>query len=260
VEQASEDWQANVNPVQRWLCPVLLTAVALCGCSWIAGPEDVLELEVYEARVACMGEGPRQCLLVRPAGEAEVGLWYDDIDGFTWEPGYRYRLQVRVKRIANPPADGSSRAYTLHRVRSRVLSPYADLLEQVRAAEATWTATGPAQYTMVQRVDCFCAEAGIGAVQVDVVALQLEPGVRFEDVREVRRVDTGEVLAFEEATRYLGVVHLYRYIYWSIARDAERIDVELNDASGYPVRVSVDPRSAVSDDELEYNVDSITAR
>jgi hypothetical protein len=215
---------------------------------------------VFESRVLCMGMVPQRCLLVREVGGAEIGLWYEGIAGFTHEPGYRYRLEVEVERLANPPADGADRRYTLRRILSREPSPRPELLELTAAAEAKWDILGPLHYSMVQRVDCFCAEAGIGAVRMEVIALLPSLAGRSEEVLEVRREDNGAVLSQQEAALYLSVVHLFRFIYWSIARDADRIDVEFDDRYGHPSRISVDPSHAISDDELEYTVQSITER
>ena len=42
--------------------------------------------------------------------------FYNEIDGFTFEPGYLYKLLVSVESILNPPADASSLKYRLIRV------------------------------------------------------------------------------------------------------------------------------------------------
>jgi hypothetical protein len=54
-----------------------------------------------------------ECLLVREDPNADWRNFYDAIEGFTYEPGYSYKLLVDVRDIPNPPADGSSRAYRL---------------------------------------------------------------------------------------------------------------------------------------------------
>jgi|GEM_PF-372130 len=72
-------------------------------------------LEVAPTLVDCLGVAPRKCLKVREAG----GQWqnfYAPIEGFKFEDGWRYRLQVAVTPVKNPPADGSSLRYQLVRV------------------------------------------------------------------------------------------------------------------------------------------------
>ena len=78
------------------------------------GADDKI-LEVAPTKVDCMGIAPMKCLSVREVG----GDWqnfYSPIEGFDFVEGYRYRLQVNVTTIENPPADGSSLRYKLVRV------------------------------------------------------------------------------------------------------------------------------------------------
>ena len=39
--------------------------------------------------------------------------FFNNIEGFNYEPGYEYLLTVSTTKIENPPADGSSIKYTL---------------------------------------------------------------------------------------------------------------------------------------------------
>ncbi len=59
--------------------------------------------------VPCTGVAPMDCLQIKESRDAEWQLYYDQIEGFTYEPGFEYELQVREEPIENPPADGSSR-------------------------------------------------------------------------------------------------------------------------------------------------------
>ncbi|MFA9445748.1 DUF4377 domain-containing protein [Egicoccus sp. AB-alg6-2] len=100
---------------------VVASVLALTGCgggadsggaSESAGDPDTVTLEVAGDRVTCEGEGVMECLQVRRAPDAEWERFYDQIEGFTHEPGYAYELRVRVTDD-DPPADGSSLAYEL---------------------------------------------------------------------------------------------------------------------------------------------------
>ncbi|MBP6468806.1 MAG: META domain-containing protein [Chloroflexi bacterium] len=63
--------------------------------------------------VDCVGVAPQQCMQVKENQADEYTLFYGQIEGFTFEPGYEYELQVKVETVDNPPADGSSLKYTL---------------------------------------------------------------------------------------------------------------------------------------------------
>ncbi len=61
----------------------------------------------------CTGVAPMKCLQVKEKPSENWTNFYSNIEGFTYEPGYEYVLQVKTEKIENPPADGSSIKYTL---------------------------------------------------------------------------------------------------------------------------------------------------
>lgn len=75
--------------------------------------ERVRTYEVAAATAPCVALAPTQCLQVRTPPDTAWQLFYGAIDGFAYEPGFRYVLRVAERPIANPPADGSSVAYRL---------------------------------------------------------------------------------------------------------------------------------------------------
>ena len=80
-------------------------------------------LEVAPTKVDCVGVAPMKCLQVREVG-GEWRNFYAPIEGFDFVEGSRYRLQVKVSVIANPPADGSSLRYQLVRVLDKMPVTY----------------------------------------------------------------------------------------------------------------------------------------
>lgn len=92
---------------------------ALASCSSPAtlyGEEEIVVLEVAPEREPCQGEMRDRCLQVRRPGEEEWRNFFDPIEGFDFEAGFHYTIEVRRRRVRNPPADGSSFRYTLIRV------------------------------------------------------------------------------------------------------------------------------------------------
>lgn len=61
----------------------------------VAAPETKT-LFVRETLADCEGEGPMKCMQVRESPTAEWTLFYGSIEGFTYEPGYRYELRVET--------------------------------------------------------------------------------------------------------------------------------------------------------------------
>ncbi len=74
-----------------------------------------VEKTIYVAAetVPCVGVAPQDCLQIKESPDAEWQRFYDQIEGFTFEPGFEYELRVREEQVANPPADASSRRLVL---------------------------------------------------------------------------------------------------------------------------------------------------
>jgi heat shock protein HslJ len=68
----------------------------------------------------CMGVSPMQCLQIKVGNQIE--FQYSSISGFSPISGYTYRLLVRENKIENPPADGSSKEYSLVKILSKRLT------------------------------------------------------------------------------------------------------------------------------------------
>ncbi|MEW7867026.1 DUF4377 domain-containing protein [Aeromonas diversa] len=92
---------------------LLLGALLLAGCA--QGPANQV-MEVNDQLAHCVGVAPMKCMQVREESSEPWQLFYQQIEGFEFEPGYRYRLEVAVSEVKNPPADGSSLHYQLVRV------------------------------------------------------------------------------------------------------------------------------------------------
>lgn len=53
------------------------------------------------------------CLQVATSADGEPQLFYDPIEGFEFSAGTSYVIDVRVTDVEDPPADASSKRYTL---------------------------------------------------------------------------------------------------------------------------------------------------
>lgn len=66
--------------------------------------------------VDCTGLTPMNCMLIQKGENIIEGQWqnfYSKIEGFTYEPGFIYKLEVKEEKLQNVPADSSSIKYTL---------------------------------------------------------------------------------------------------------------------------------------------------
>lgn len=117
-----------------WLAVLLLAAVGLAAACTMPGavplPEqsegvapatdgEIMTLFVGPNLEPCMGVAPRTCMMVKDSPDGEYRLFYDQIEGFTFEPGNAYELSVSRTTVPNPPADASAFRWTLVEVVSK---------------------------------------------------------------------------------------------------------------------------------------------
>ena len=92
--------------------PLLAAALMLAGCQQVTAPEGET-LFVNAALVPCIGVSPMQCMQVKESKEQDWTLFYNHIQGFTFEPGYLYELKIAKFKVDNPPADAPNIRYEL---------------------------------------------------------------------------------------------------------------------------------------------------
>ena len=64
----------------------------------------------------CVGVGPQKCMLIRENSDSDWQMFYDKIEGFDYQEGTQYKLEVIITDVENPPADSSSLKYELKKV------------------------------------------------------------------------------------------------------------------------------------------------
>jgi hypothetical protein len=103
------------------LLALTLLVATSCKSSDSKVMEDSVTYWVNSARVPCVGVGPMECLQVRKSESADWQLFYSEIEGFDFEPGYVYRLRVREEILdpADVPADASSIRFVLLEVEEK---------------------------------------------------------------------------------------------------------------------------------------------
>ena len=84
--------------------------LALTGCS---ESTDTTRLWIGPERVECEGVAPMMCLQVAESEDGDYQLFYDTIEGFDYQEGTLYVIDVSITEVENPPADASSVQYTL---------------------------------------------------------------------------------------------------------------------------------------------------
>ncbi len=93
---------------------ILLSAMIL-----FSSCQETERIFIADHRVDCEGVAPQKCMLFKKDKSQDWTYFYDSIEGFDYEEGYLYELEVRVAQIENPPADGSSLHYALIKIISK---------------------------------------------------------------------------------------------------------------------------------------------
>ena len=86
-------------------------------------PPEEKTIFIGPEKVECVGVGPMECYQVKEDPNAEWQFFYDEIEGFEWEPGYTYEIRVAIHQVENPPADASSLRYELIEIIDKVETP-----------------------------------------------------------------------------------------------------------------------------------------
>lgn len=74
---------------------------------------ETKHIYVADHLVDCVSVGPQKCMLVKDKIVDNWTNFYGNIEGFDYEEGYEYLLNVKVEEIKNPPADAPSFKYIL---------------------------------------------------------------------------------------------------------------------------------------------------
>lgn len=110
--------------MNKLIIPFLsIIAILTVGCSDDEPKDAVKEIKMSVSsetgtRYVWGSEQPIECMLVM--SEDNPGVWeqldFNAIKGFTYKRGHEYYLSVERIILANPPADGSDRTYSLIRI------------------------------------------------------------------------------------------------------------------------------------------------
>ncbi len=85
--------------------PLLASAVLLLTACQGTTVQQGETLYINSQLVDCVGVGPMQCMQVRSDEQQPWTLFYQNIEGFQFEPGYRYQLTVSKEQLTDVPAD-----------------------------------------------------------------------------------------------------------------------------------------------------------
>jgi len=174
-----------------WILTLTVGAVILAACGGLASSNQSAEsadqsslssqisMIIGPQLADCVGEGPQQCMQVKYQPEGDWQFFYSQIEGFDYEPGYRYTLLVERLEVQDPPAGGSSLRY--------VLVDVVDKVEELKVnaedlSGTTWVLNGYGNLSQPQ-----------GVLEKAVVSLEYDP-------------ETGQLAGSSGCNRYFGDV------------------------------------------------------
>ena len=116
----------NCGNMKTKLSLSLFALLALTGCLDDGTPEDKVETITVAISAITYIDSPVTTNYPIEGMRAKVGsnadyqfMTFNEIEGFTFEPGYAYELQVERTTLGNPPADASRYTYKLLDERSK---------------------------------------------------------------------------------------------------------------------------------------------
>ena len=93
------------------------SAVFFSSC---AGTKKLDRMTIASQQGDCVGVVPMKCLLVKVKNQDVWSFFYSNIEGFNYESGYEYVIEVRKEVIGNEVVDRSSVRYILVKEISKI--------------------------------------------------------------------------------------------------------------------------------------------
>ena len=167
--------------------------------------QNTVRYTVASKTVDCTGVVPQKCLLVKKGDATEWTYFYSPIEGFTYEEGYEYVLDVKETKLENTPMDKSSIKYQLAK----------QVAKEARASENLPAAASATvkEYQWGGRVLSVEEEnigrgAAAGKIKVTVVKLQVTHS--STDVVKAGDVVYCELIALPKATPVVGREYIFK--------------------------------------------------
>lgn len=182
-------------PLHRRLRIAIPLVLGLIGCDilGIGGPTERVLL-VNHHKVECVGVAIFLCMLVREPGDGQFSYFYGSPEGFTYEWGFLYELEVDEYEVSDPPADASSVRTVLSRVVSKERVPLGTQFDIVLTAlDGRGLEVTPGRFRFHDELEFSCTET----VDCEALRVLIEEGARVK-YRLEHNADPAEPLILVE--------------------------------------------------------------
>lgn len=122
----------------------------------------------------CIGVVPQKCLLVKKGTDTDWTFFYTQIDGFQYEEGYEYVLEVKEEKVENVPADASSLKYTLVKEVSKTPTTSEGLPESIKSAAHAYEWGGRVLKKSEENIGRGAAEGKMSATVLELLVTSSE--------------------------------------------------------------------------------------
>lgn len=131
----------------------------------------------------CTGVGRQKCLLVKKGDAKDWEYFYSHIEGFNYEPGYEYQLEVKEEKLEDVPADASSVKYVLVKEISKINKISENLPPAIEPEQIVYQCTGKVLAIESENIGRGAAEGKFKAtvVQIEVTSSIID-GVKEGDI------------------------------------------------------------------------------
>ena len=114
------DGRRVLGPMRSRLSFAAALLLLVLGCAGPSEPEQrAVTMDIASELVDCHGFVAQKCMRVSIGPGGPWVLFYDQIEGFTFEPGYEYTLRVE-RRVVQPLQDSSAFTWRLLQVVRKV--------------------------------------------------------------------------------------------------------------------------------------------
>ena len=176
-----------------------LAIVLACDTLGIGGPtRRAFTVQAY--RSECVGVFLQWCYLVKEPGQPDFQFLYESIEGFNYQWGYVYDLEVDQEQVSNPPEDASPVRVVLHKLISQVRQPEGSTFDLVlTGSPERVTQVGPGRYRVAGGPEFSCASG----VSCDDLLDRFRAGKRihFHFAFPLAPTDALSVLQWDECAR-----------------------------------------------------------
>jgi Domain of unknown function (DUF4377) len=135
---------------------LLLSTLVGCDVLGLGGPAR-FTLIIQHYAEECKGFIIQRCLLVKPPNQADFHFLFGDIEGFVYEWGSVYTLEVEEHQVSNPPQDASPTRLVLRKLISKTpVSPGTEFDLILTAGEGRVLEVSPDRYRFFGTVEFSC--------------------------------------------------------------------------------------------------------